>query len=966
MEQRQRYEDAQREEILYSEEEDEHEKEEHDGDDDDDDDEQELVYREVAVEGYDSKLFEVSLPERGAKKRKVWVFHRSLEYYLWGADHNSSNLHHCLDDLSLTASVRNLSKSSFAEHNMNRGQFETLMGLFNRWRKQIDPLTPLKARHVSMIPKQVAATVALHRTVRSRDAVHLLTALGQPVPQNLQNDIERRQHEAAGEVNLSLPDVDEETLDASELFEIALGRELVFDFDPEGSCGQSLLDEQKASRAYALQNPSTVLTRQLEEMKSYRTRVLNANRSSNKVLDITVQSDVGTMMRWLGWVSSCYEGSAAGALDFSIFRHPECTNMLEQFCEWLVEERGCTYGTVAGYCNSLLNLAQFAIGEVHETVNELLDDMLTTSLFNLRSQAECQYRDDARYRPLDPNSISWEDAQRTRIAAVQKFKDTALTTRSHEQRQARLKLAEDCCILAFHTYQPPDRVGVVRRLAIGETLIKRDDGCWAIDCTKFRHKTSKFYGPSITTLCQAVVDILEEFLRLGARCPGYDSLEFPVNEREQAVNRADKEYLFHTQAGVTHCYTSSNWTTRVKQTFKRHSPGSKATPPKQLRSSFIVALRNSRYGCSEVLKSAANCMKHSVETQGSDVYDKATHDRLNKAAFEWCEQFASRFESDRGEQEERVEEEVVTADPFMHFEDDEEVVSSTPPNTTTTTKATKRPVAQPQSSKPRKKKQPVVADTLDNRMSEANAEAIPSDDQEGLQIDSIKACEHTSKGLQYDLVWTGWGHVPHWWQSLPEDQALAVLAQTSFHKNAVIELEREGDARGERTLALVHDYTPYTTTWTLQFGDGSKKHFLLHKCCFAQATDRAAMSWKLSPEHAACTKNDSLIDWKGETLAAIRSDWDPASFPDYHQSKMVILAMMDQAVYDADDEAENVDSLSRVCEWLRNPSNTQLLLVRFLCESLRDDFMKGSLIRDSLQVMSCIQPRDLGKLKSAS
>ena len=80
MEQRQRYEDAQREESLYSEEEDDHEKEEHDGDDDDDDDEQELVYREVAVEGYDSKLFEVCLPERGAKRRKLWLFHRSLEY----------------------------------------------------------------------------------------------------------------------------------------------------------------------------------------------------------------------------------------------------------------------------------------------------------------------------------------------------------------------------------------------------------------------------------------------------------------------------------------------------------------------------------------------------------------------------------------------------------------------------------------------------------------------------------------------------------------------------------------------------------------------------------------------------------------------------------------------------------------------------------------------------------------------
>ena len=81
---------------------------------------------------------------------------------------------------------------------------------------------------------------------------------------------------------------------------------------------------------------------------------------------------------------------------------------------------------------------------------------------------------------------------------------------------------------------------------------------------------------------------------------------------------------------------------------------------------------------------------------------------------------------------------------------------------------------------------------------------------------------------------------------------------------------------------------------------------------------------------------------------------------------MVILVMRDPAVYDADEEAENVDSLSRVCEWLQNPSSTQLMLVRFLCEALRDGFMKGSLIRDSLQVMSCIQPRDLGKLKSAN
>ena len=38
-----------------------------------------------------------------------------------------------------------------------------------------------------------------------------------------------------------------------------------------------------------------------------------------------------------------------------------------------------------------------------------------------------------------------------------------------------------------------DRVGVIRRLAIGDTLIQ-SEGEWKIDLTKFRHKTSKFYG----------------------------------------------------------------------------------------------------------------------------------------------------------------------------------------------------------------------------------------------------------------------------------------------------------------------------------------------------------------------------------------------------------------------------------------------------------------------------------------
>ena len=50
----------------------------------------------------------------------------------------------------------------------------------------------------------------------------------------------------------------------------------------------------------------------------------------------------------------------------------------------------------------------------------------------------------------------------------------------------------------------------------------------------------------------------------------------------------------------THCHTMS-WRC-IQDAFRRHSPGGKATPPKTLRSSFIVALRNSKSGCPEILK----------------------------------------------------------------------------------------------------------------------------------------------------------------------------------------------------------------------------------------------------------------------------------------------------------------------------------------------------------------------------
>ena len=70
-------------------------------------------------------------------------------------------------------------------------------------------------------------------------------------------------------------------------------------------------------------------------------------------------------------------------------------------------------------------------------------------------------------------------------------------------------------------------------------------------------------------------------------------------------------------------------------------------------------------------QSAANAMKHSVQTQGSNVYDAKTHDRLNAAAFGWCAQFASRYEAGEVSEEQEAEADAAAGAMDMPLDDDE-------------------------------------------------------------------------------------------------------------------------------------------------------------------------------------------------------------------------------------------------------------------------------------------------------
>ena len=104
----------------------------------------------------------------------------------------------------------------------------------------------------------------------------------------------------------------------------------------------------------------------------------------------------------------------------------------------------------------------------------------------LRRQAESISKNERLFETRSKTWISWEAANEGRVKCIEKY--NACT-----DRMQKLALLRDCLIMAFHTLQAPDRVGVVRRLRLGYpggSLYKKPgESTYTVDISKMRHKT---------------------------------------------------------------------------------------------------------------------------------------------------------------------------------------------------------------------------------------------------------------------------------------------------------------------------------------------------------------------------------------------------------------------------------------------------------------------------------------------
>ena len=444
-----------------------------------------------------------------------------------------------------------------------------------------------RVRRATLIPLPVCATLC-RAFGRSPQAAAWLEAFSQPMPAVWQLQAEAEDNASDGAVDYVL----NEQLAELEEAEVRLADELKGSFlayqEPE--C------DEEATRVYTLERVPPALETALLDYERFRLEPLNRLRDGSAVVDSTVAADKSTALRFLGWLQR--EHSVAPEL--KVFGATDLGERVESFLAFLRTERGCRYSTCANYVNSLISVASYVL----ETSPHCAEGASLEPLLRMRAQAESAAKQDHLWKRKDPCFIQFEDAQRARAAAIEAHSAYAGT-----DHKKRLGLVRDCLVLSFLTCQPPDRVGVLRKLRYGATLKRGEaSGAWVLDLTERRgcHKTATFYGPSVTTINPLIAVWLSAYLGL---------LAF---DRPGEESTFETFYLFPVGNDFSRCIAGSAWTQLVKACFKRWS-GVEVTP-KTLRASFICWLK-SETDAPEVLKSAATAMRHKEETQASSRYD---------------------------------------------------------------------------------------------------------------------------------------------------------------------------------------------------------------------------------------------------------------------------------------------------------------------------------------------------------
>lgn len=250
---------------------------------------------------------------------------------------------------------------------------------------------------------------------------------------------------------------------------------------------------------------------------------------------------------------------------------------------------------------SFLAVARFAVARKGSGADVVVK--LETMHRQAKQQARRQAKIDLGKKPAA--WLDWPGVLGARVAA-----EKALQAYTGGDFAKKVRLTRDVLLLRLHSDQPPDRVGLVRTLRLGDTLRLGNDGGYNLVVSKPEaHKTVAVFGASNTQFNASTAVWIQQYIEIAA---------IP-----------DRGYLFHAKDDTASPLESALWTRLVQRVYKKHA--GVAICPKDLRASFISWLRSGEHG-DEVLKAAAVAMRHDSQTAASATYDKEGTQRLVESA----------------------------------------------------------------------------------------------------------------------------------------------------------------------------------------------------------------------------------------------------------------------------------------------------------------------------------------------
>ena len=250
-----------------------------------------------------------------------------------------------------------------------------------------------------------------------------------------------------------------------------------------------------ALRSYAL-TPTRSLRDQLAAYVAHRTRTFAARRAGGAVVSASADHDTQALLRFLGWVEKTNRTPAGAQLDVCFLTRGDMGTLAEAFAEWLQNTRHVRYTTISNTLSGLVSMMYYVYSElvVEPEVLELSPSPIE-QVVNLRDQAVGAIKQQNLFEPkiIQGGWITWDQVQQTRINALAHL-DSLPSTATSNQRRVALMQATMICFLSM---LPPDRVGVVRKLRLNHTLVRREEGGWRISLTKRgEHKTRWILSPT--------------------------------------------------------------------------------------------------------------------------------------------------------------------------------------------------------------------------------------------------------------------------------------------------------------------------------------------------------------------------------------------------------------------------------------------------------------------------------------